>query len=1061
MFILKKCRVLEYYPAKHSQIPETPVRQIASSMKLPFWMAMILGFALVSATLMFRLALGFYLGDQPVLILYVIPILVAAYFGGLRVGIATTVFACLLSNYFLLPPIYSFAISRPVNIVQWITLWVIGIVLSLLIAKLHRARESMSRLNMDLKRRLSELETVFDTAPIGLAIADDPEGLNIRGNKTNEQMLGVSSGGQLSKRGPDAAHYRVFQDGVELAVEELPMQRAVRGETVSGQTIEAVGENGRTTFLYCNATPLFNEEGKVRGAVGAFLDISEIKRVEDELRKSEAKFRTIFETNVVPIAYCHTDGRVLDANEAYLRMLGYSKEELRGGKVCWDVITPPEWKQVDETALELLLKRGISRPTEKEYSRRDGTRVPVLIGASNVPENPQHVVAFALDLTELKQAEKALHESERKYRELVQNANSAIVRWRSDGTITFFNEYAQSFFGYREEEVVGKHVGMLVPQKESYGAELSGLVQDIVSHPELYTQYANENIRKDGSRVWMAWTNKMIVGENEEVSEILAVGTDITERRRAEEELARAHDELERRVQERTEELEKALSALAESEARFKEVMDNSPDGVHRRDLVADRYDYLSPAITSLCGYTHEELFGMCLEEVLSLIHPDDLAEVRRNVEECLATEKRRYTLEYRLRHKDGSYRWFSDFITIVEDARGQPAYLVGSVRDVTERKRTEQALRESEERFRLITETIQDVFWMSTPGVGRMLYVSPAYERIWGRTRESLLAEPQSFVDAVHPDDRALVLSELSKHAQGSYECQYRVIQPDGTVRWIDDRGFPILDEAGNVRLMTGVATDITRQKRVEEELSVYTKRLQESNEALQDFASVASHDMQEPLRKVISFGNILKQKCGDALGQGGNEYLDRMLNATERMHALLKSLLEYSRVTTKAEPFTKVDLSVLVREVLSDLEVGIESTGGKVEVGELPVLEADPTQMRQLFQNLIANGLKFHKEGEKPLVKVSSSTDRRGSCRITVEDNGIGFEEKYLDRIFAPFQRLHGRDSQYEGTGMGLAICKKIVERHGGSISARSEPGNGARFVVSFPSAVPPVSE
>jgi PAS domain S-box-containing protein len=782
----------------------------------------------------------------------------------------------------------------------------------------------------------------------------------------------------------------------------------------------------------------------------------ESKRTEQALHESEERLRFALETIHIGAwdldLLDHTSHRSLEHD----RIFGY--EQLLPQwtyEMFLEHVLPEDRAMVDARFRQATATQG-DWSFECRIRRVDGEVRWIWAAGrhrANAAGQIRCLAGIVQDITERKQAEKALHDSEQKYRELVQNANSAIIRWRSDGTITFFNEYAQSFFGYREEEAIGRHVGMLVPQKESYGADLSTLVQDIVRHPELYVQTINENICRDGNRVWMAWTNKPIVGVSGDVSEILAVGTDITERKRAEEQLARAHDEMERRVQERTAELARTLSALAESEARFSEVMENSLDGVHRRNLLTDRYDYLSPAIATLCGYTLEEMFSMSIADVLSLIHPDDLAEVKRHVEECLTSDRRQYTLEYRFRHKDGSYRWFSDFITIVEDPQGRPVYRVGSVRDITERRRMEQALRESEERFRLITETIQDVFWMSTPGVGRMLYVSPAYERIWGRTRESLYAQPQSFMDAVHPEDRTRVFSQLAEHAKGSWECQYRIIQPDGNVRWIDDRGFPIRDEKGNLRFMTGVAIDITGQKRVEEELVLIMKKLQESNQALQDFASIASHDMQEPLRKVTSFGNLLQERFGNSMGDQGKDYLGRMLDATKRMQALLKSLLDYSRVTSMAEPFSRLELFPLIQEVISDLEVRIEKTGGRVELGELPVIEADASQMRQLFQNLIANGLKFHKKGEAALVRVHSAPAGAETVEIVVEDSGIGFDEAKVDCIFAPFQRLHGRDSQYEGTGMGLAICRKIVERHRGTITARSTPGEGSTFLIHLP--------
>jgi PAS domain S-box-containing protein len=273
-----------------------------------------------------------------------------------------------------------------------------------------------------------------------------------------------------------------------------------------------------------------------------------------------------------------------------------------------------------------------------------------------------------------------------------------------------------------------------------------------------------------------------------------------------------------------------------------------------------------------------------------------------------------------------------------------------------------------------------------------------------------------------------------------------------------------PVLNSEGNPSGAIGAFLDITGRKLMEEELrksrdelelrvKERTVELERSNQALQDFASIASHDLQEPLRKVSSFGNMLNEKYGESLGEQGKDYLARMLNANQRMQSLLTALLEYSRLSTTTDPFVEVELTGIVREVLLDLEVRIEKTGGRVRVGELPVIQADPTQMRQLFQNLIGNGLKFHKEGERPVVDVSCTMADDRTLRIVIEDNGIGFDEQYLDRIFAPFQRLHGKSSQYEGTGMGLAICKKIVERHGGHITARSSPGKGTAFIIALP--------
>jgi light-regulated signal transduction histidine kinase (bacteriophytochrome) len=247
----------------------------------------------------------------------------------------------------------------------------------------------------------------------------------------------------------------------------------------------------------------------------------------------------------------------------------------------------------------------------------------------------------------------------------------------------------------------------------------------------------------------------------------------------------------------------------------------------------------------------------------------------------------------------------------------------------------------------------------------------------------------------------------------------------------------------------------EIAERKAAEHKLQQFTARLEASNRELQDFAYVASHDLQEPLRKIQAFGDRLRAKFGGALGEVGADYLARMNDAASRMQTLITDLLTFSRVTTKAQPFAPVDLNQIARGVLSDLEVRIEQTRARVEIAPLPTIDADALQMRQLFQNLLGNALKFHKPNEPPVIRVTGAT-RNGSTpprlELTVQDNGIGFDQKYADRIFTIFQRLHGR-GEYEGTGVGLAICKKIVERHGGTITTASEPGRGTTFTVTLP--------
>ena len=240
-----------------------------------------------------------------------------------------------------------------------------------------------------------------------------------------------------------------------------------------------------------------------------------------------------------------------------------------------------------------------------------------------------------------------------------------------------------------------------------------------------------------------------------------------------------------------------------------------------------------------------------------------------------------------------------------------------------------------------------------------------------------------------------------------------------------------------------------------VKDDLKNYAEELKRSNSDLRDFAHIASHDLQEPLRKISIFSDRL-QEAKSQLSEQHRDYLSRMGNAAHRMQALIDDLLQLSQITAKGKPFKKVDLSEISREVIEDLETRLTETQGKITLGDLPILDADPSQMRQLLQNLIENALKYHKPDIPPVIHLDCQPSQNGCWEISVQDNGIGLDEKFSERIFVPLERLHGR-SAYEGTGIGLAICKKIVSRHGGRITVKSQLGEGSTFIVTLPKRQP----
>jgi len=495
-----------------------------------------------------------------------------------------------------------------------------------------------------------------------------------------------------------------------------------------------------------------------------------------------------------------------------------------------------------------------------------------------------------------------------------------------------------------------------------------------------------------------------------------------------------------------------------DDKARLQAIIDSAIDGIITIDA-SGTIESVNPAMARIFSYQPDEIIGrnikMLMPEPDRGQHDNYLQNYHQTGVGHIIGKGR----EVLGRRKDGTV--FPFLLSISEVKLQNKQLFTGIIHDITDQKRAEAALRESESKINdIIQAAVDGIITIDTRGIMEM--VNPSAAKLFGYEAEEILGRSIS-----------ILMPEPDKSHHHSYIENYQAtghkkiigIGREVTGQRKDGSTFPFYLSISEVQLMdrkvyTGFIHDISQQKLNEEKLRRYAAELERSNLELQDFAYVSSHDLQEPLRKIQAFGDRLRTKEHANLSDQGKDYVDRMLNAASRMQNLINDLLAFSRVTTKSKPFVKVSLDKILTEVLSDLEITIEKTNADIQRTVLPEIEAEPTQMRQLFQNLISNAIKFRKEDEQPIIKISTQQIQRQAhltatpgdeqVEITIEDNGIGFNEKYLDRIFNIFQRLEGQ--KYEGSGIGLAICRKIAIRHGGDITARSQPGVGTRFIITL---------
>ncbi len=819
------------------------------------------------------------------------------------------------------------------------------------------------------------------------------------------------------------------------------VEKALSGEPVAYEQ-ELPFSNGRR-HVRAQYIPDIAEDGRARGLIALVVDISKEVEAQERLRIQARVLESMSEG----VSLSDTNGIILYTNPAEDAIFGYEPGELIGKHVSVQNAYPEhENLAIVQEVIGQLQTHGVWSG-EFQNIKKDGTRFITNARITSLEiSNKTYWVCVQEDITDEKRAQQALEYQHKINSTITSNATAALFMIDAEGRCTFMNPAAEVMTGYAFGEVQNKllHDILHRPNDTSSPAVTCPIRQVLPLNTEL-RGHEDTFVRKDGSAYPAMCSASPIVENGVPLATVLEVH-DITEEK-------------------------KAQAAIREKGERLHAALTASETGTFRWNIATDDIDW---------DDNLDRLFGLpgtarrqTLSHFVDRVHPDDRGTVKHKFAASaeIGTD---FDTEFRVVWPDGSVHWLYERGKIIFGSNGRPSYMTGACVDITAHKANQEIIRESAERFRFLADNIPQVVWQAQAD-GSIEFFNHHWYSYTGLTPEA--SADWNWAAAIHPDDveENLRTWRLAVETGGSFEIEHRIRRSDGVFRWHLGRGHAMRDDLGNILLWIGTNADIDDQKQFAEELEIRvqerTEQLMRSNEQLnrsnaelERFAYVASHDLQEPLRKITTFGERLAVNYYEALSERGQWYLDSMQNAAIRMQALIDDLLAFSRTTSSQEAFEQTDLSAVVHDIVNDLEISIEQRKAVVNIGSLSVIEAASGQIRQLFQNLISNALKFN-DKERPVIEIASEIiygkDVEGMgrayffdkfCRITVKDNGIGFDEKYLNKIFIIFQRLHNR-TEYDGTGIGLAICKKIVEHHRGVITARSAPGEGAEFVICLP--------
>ncbi|HEY9686971.1 MAG TPA: PAS domain S-box protein [Coleofasciculaceae cyanobacterium] len=795
---------------------------------------------------------------------------------------------------------------------------------------------------------------LFRDASIGFALLSD-SGMFRQANSKLCESLGFLEDELCGMNIADLLHPE------DCAAEMNQRQQVANGTLGSyNLTLRARRKNGSFTRLRISSSI-------APGVAGIMLIIEDLpsgtsERTADFLQ-SEARFRRVFDSNMLGVFFGDIHGQVTQANEAFLQMVGYTHEDVEAGRLSWLATTPDEYLPLLEKVRQELRETGKSGPYERQYIHRDGHRVHAMVGVTLLENSREKAACFVLDITRRRQAEEALLESEQRFRAMADDAPFMLAVSGNGQDSLYFNKPWLEYTGQSLEEVIRfGWLRSLHPEDRDFAMQTYRAA--LLQHRPFELEYRLR--RHDGVYRWMFSRISPRFTASGGFKGYIGTSIDIHERKQVEETLRNsfAREQLIRR---HLEMMNASLDINWILQSTVQEI---------RKFLEVDR--------CTIALYTREE--GPRINLLAQTCGSPDIAPISAEDIDLIARAAQHLSPEALT---EGRER-----ITAVADME---SYLDTMAQQIEELQIPLEAgtLHAMAEKYRIRSLLRVSISYRGIP------YGSLSLHQC-NRRREWQQDEIELLNILAHHLGSALYQAELYQKEQGARK-----------------------------------------------HLELYTQKLETSNRELEEFAFVASHDLQAPLRKIIMFSSFLKEIEGE-IPPEGQDFISRITACSQKMQDLITDLLNLSRVHRRQEPFREISLNQVLGHVHTNLQASIDETQGTLVLEDLPVIEGDPNQLQQLFQNLVENALKFHRKDAPPVVRVRAEQDGK-AYRIIVEDNGIGFDEQYQQRIFKIFERLS--PTQYDGTGIGLAICKKIVERHNGQIQAFSTPGEGSCFVVTLP--------